>query len=457
MSARFRVRTSGGQELLFASEDVFAEFVRSGDLSSDDVVYDAETKEWASALTHPFVLQIQMAREGAAETGVAHEPRSEEPSDQSEADFASPPEASSLGTDIGLDLAPVPEPLTPEEEAAAFVAEMEAERASEIDPASDAERRSFKMEPGASGLLEAPAAPPWSPAPWASPERSALERDRWEPEPAPALPAQARLEPAKRRRGTGAGWRYAPFAILGGVVITAGVYFGPEFLDSAAGTGAEPSERAPPAATPAAASPLIPDAEEVLRARARERFLAATQGELRGLDEIPDIWLRGAYLAAPSDYPAVRAVWEEYLATVREVRAGEVERYRASYARALEEARVADTLRSARIERAVADFQARGQWRAAHWDRVEALALAAIEGHDALVRVEGSIAYRPVTGLLLSSDPAIEAVGRGPEAQALLEQVLDFILARLQGEGGPGQAANVREWVWVGFLDAVAS
>ena len=45
MSARFRIRTSGGQELSFASHAVFAEFVRSGDLSPDDVVYDAETRE----------------------------------------------------------------------------------------------------------------------------------------------------------------------------------------------------------------------------------------------------------------------------------------------------------------------------------------------------------------------------------------------------------------------------
>ncbi len=51
----------------------------------------------------------------------------------------------------------------------------------------------------------------------------------------------------------------------------------------------------------------------------------------------------------------------------------------------------------------------------------------------------------------------IEAVGRGPEAQALLNQVLDLMLAEVQGPDGPGQAANVREWVWTGFLEAVTN
>ena len=56
MSVRFRIRTSQGQEISFASHEMFAEFVRSGDLSPDDVVYDAETHEWSSALTHPLML-----------------------------------------------------------------------------------------------------------------------------------------------------------------------------------------------------------------------------------------------------------------------------------------------------------------------------------------------------------------------------------------------------------------
>jgi hypothetical protein len=202
---------------------------------------------------------------------------------------------------------------------------------------------------------------------------------------------------------------------------------------------------------------LIPSTEEALRARARERFLTATQAELRDLDQVPGVWLRGVYLAAPSDYPAVRAVWEEYLATIREVRARDDERYQAAYLRALEDARVADSVRTTRLATAGAAFRAAAPRRAVHYDRVEALALAAIQGHDALVRAEGTIAYQPATGPAVSADPVIEAVGRSREAQALLDQVLDLILGHVHGAGGPGETANVREWVWDGLLDAVAS
>jgi hypothetical protein len=74
-----------------------------------------------------------------------------------------------------------------------------------------------------------------------------------------------------------------------------------------------------------------------------------------------------------------------------------------------------------------------------------------------LVGAEGTIAYEPASGPAVSADPVIEAVGRGAEAQALLEEVLDMILLELQAPGGAGQAANVREWVWTGFLDAVTN
>jgi hypothetical protein len=60
MSVRFCISTSQGQEISFASHEMFSEFVRSGDLSPNDVVYNAETKEWSSALTHTVVLQIEL-------------------------------------------------------------------------------------------------------------------------------------------------------------------------------------------------------------------------------------------------------------------------------------------------------------------------------------------------------------------------------------------------------------
>jgi len=466
MSARFRIRTSHGQELSFASYDMFSEFVRSGDLSPDDVVYDAATKEWASARTHPVVLQIELSAEDAAESEGAA--RSEETLEsESEAVPAGGDEFGSGGATtaelpIGLDLTPAPQGLTPEEESAVFVARMEAERASQIDPDENVGVQAFTMEQGSTSIIEAPRQPPREvPRGTAPPrveqqarERERTQQPRWEPQP--PLP-RAEPEPPKptKKRGGGAGWKYAPFVILVSVLAAAGVYFGPELLESpaAAGTDAEPQAPAVSPATP----PLIPSTEEALRARARERFLTATQAELRDLDQVPEVWLRGVYLAAPSDYSAVRAVWEEYLTTIREVRARDDERYQAAYVRALDDARVADSVRTTRLATAGAVFRAAAPRRAVHYDRVEALALAAIQGHDALVRAEGTIAYQPATGPAVSADPVIEAVGRSREAQALLDQVLDLILGHVHEVGGPGETANVREWVWDGLLDAVAS
>jgi hypothetical protein len=451
MSARFRIRTSGGQELSFASHDVFAEFVRSGDLSPDDVVYDAETREWSSARTHPVVLQIELEAEDARRTGEAEQERAAAEAPELPQEVLAPSDlAPSLPIDaIGLDLAPAPELLSPEQASAAFVAKMEAERAADMDPGTEAPLRGFTMEEGASVLAEKAAEPAAPRPPVRHPEPVYHEPDRWGETPAKAKSAQKKEE---RKSASG----FAPFMILLVLLAGAGIYFGPELLERGSGV-----ENAPPpdrvvGGTPTP-PPLIADNEDEIRERSQERFLSATQTALRGLDPIPEIWLRGSYLAAPSDYPNVRVVWEEYLTTIREVRAGDDERYRAAYLRTLDDARVDGSARTLRLASATTDFQAAAAARNAHYDRVEALATVALQGHDALVRAEGTIAYEPASGAAVSADPVIEAAGRSPEAQTLLEQVLDLVLTELQGSGGPGEAANVREWVYGGLLDAVTN
>lgn len=447
MSARFRIRTKEGQELSFASREIFAEFVRSGDLSPDDVVYDAETREWSSARTHPVVLQIELeaeAEESSAEPQPPKEPVAGGPSDDP-----------STGA-LDFELAPPQTGLTPEQESAAFVAKMEAERASEID-FDESPMQGFKRDKGASSVVGdlAPAPPPpprerRAPPPEREEPRREWEERRVEREPvqrrgaATAVPAQP-----KRERSRGAGRKYAPLVIFGLVAVVAGVYLGPELLAPGAGSEAEDIVEPPPP------PPAIPATDEALRSRAQERFLSSTQAALRGLDAVPDSWLRGPYLAAPSDYPQVRTVWEEYLTIIRDVRAADDERYRQAYLRALDDARVEGSARTLRMSGAMSAFQATAALRQAHYDRVERLATAALQGHDALIAAEGTIAYQPATGPALSEDPVIEAVGRSPEAQTLLNQVLDLILTELHGEGGPEESGNVREWVWDGLLDAV--
>ncbi len=395
MSARFRIRTSSGQEISFASIEVFTEFVRSGDLAPDDVVYDAETKEWSSAQTHPVVLQLQIEAEEAGRVAPVVElaPGPTVP----EAPDAPPPAASLSMGQIGLDLAPAPDQLTPDQEAAVFVARMEAERAGDLDTTSEAPIQGFTMDQGGVGLGEQRVEPPPRrvqprPAPL---EREATER-------APRLDAFERPEPQVRtappqraKAGTGVS-RYAPFVIVVLVLGGAAVYLGPELLNTAPRTGDDPvpggeivSDEPPPE---------IADSEDAVRRRAQERFLSTTQAALRGLDPIPEVWLRGQYLAAPSEYPSVRVVWDEYLTTIRDVRDRDDERYEAAYTRALDDARVGAVARPARLATALTDFRAVSEGRARHYDRVEALATAALRGHDALLQAEGTIAYEPASG-----------------------------------------------------------
>jgi hypothetical protein len=346
--------------------------------------------------------------------------------------------------------------MTPDQEAAAFVARMEAERAADLEVGADASLQGFTMEQGGLGVggqLVEPVQP-------SRPEPVEREGPVYRPEPRYEEPFRierpVRTAPPQRKKaGSGAARRYAPFVIIVMALGVAGVYFGPDLLTSASGSreGTAPDSVV---ATPTP-PPVIADNEEAVRRRAQERFLTATQAALRGLDPIPEVWLRGQYLAAPSDYANVRAVWDEYLTTIREVRAADDQRYRAAYLRALDDARVQGAARTLRLASATTDFQAAAAGRALHYDRVEALATAALRGHDALAEAEGTIAYQPASGRGVSADPVIEAVGRGPQAQALLNQVLDTILAELQGPGGPGESANVREWVWAGLLDAVTN
>lgn len=474
MSARFRIRTSQGQEISFASREMFAEFVRSGEMSDDDVVYDAAAREWSSALTHPVVLEIcREAEEARAPEGEdaggeqeeASEAGSEDGSGEEDGHLGSTPPS---GLDIGLDLAPAPDEPSPEEQAAAFVKRMEAERAGDLDfVEEDRAVQGLQREHGSSGLVGGFHLGGTSPPKHPSQSRRARQGDHARPV-APTGAGPSRPEPPvgqsardgslratkprpkvpRKRRG------YVPVLLVAVatvlvVVAAAPDLFGPPEGDDASGAGTDSVTLPPPPS-------LIPDTEESLRERATERYLTATRALLGDLPPIPDSWLSGAYLAAPSDYPQVREAWNQYLTTVRQLRQGDADRYRVAYRGAMDDAGVASTARTLRLANAVSAFQDDGLAREEHYGHVEALASAALRGHDALVEAEGTIAYEPAATTPISGDPIIEAVGRSPEAQALLDQVLDMILLEMSGPGGPGQAAVVREWVWDGLLDAVA-
>jgi hypothetical protein len=184
--------------------------------------------------------------------------------------------------------------------------------------------------------------------------------------------------------------------------------------------------------------------------------MAAMRRELNGLPIIPGIWLDGRYLAAPSEYPQVRAIWQEYLNRIQEARASEVEHYSDAYLSALDDARVTGSTRTLRLASAVSAFRASAPQRAGYYTRVEELAAAALHLHDQLAAVEDSISYEPAVGPAVSADPVIEAAGSNPATQQLLDAALDHVAEALYAGGlGPVEASRVPTWVLEGLREAV--
>jgi len=489
MTVRFRIRTSAGQELSFASPEMFEDFVRSGDLSPDDLVYDAETGSWAPSRTHPIVLEIEYEKEEAAEAAAKEaEPSADNafglkladakdapeedadvdgaagegddsPDDVSEGPTADATESASSEPSeeaFGLALTPAEDMLSPEEASRAFVDKMEAERVSDFDLSGPSQggMEGFKMED--SNLLnEMPAPAPTPPPP--APRRERATRDETD------RPSHKTAPPQRPRESGGTGRKVA-IAVIGIGVLGAGGYFGLQFAGGdrtdvppdTVGTVVPIPVETPP--DPPPPEPVIADTEAAVRERAEERFLTATQNELRTLQPVPEVFPGGAYLSFPSDHPEVLEVWQDYLNTIRRVRAAEEDRYTAAYGAALDDAAITGDARQTRLNAAIGDFDASLVLRDAHYDRVEALATAAIQSHNALVEAEGLILF-DATGSTGAPGPVGRGTyGRDADAQLLLDQVLDLLSGALEADGvGPRQSANVRAWVWDGFLDAVTN
>ncbi|MDA0329901.1 MAG: hypothetical protein O2958_12950 [Gemmatimonadetes bacterium] len=151
-------------------------------------------------------------------------------------------------------------------------------------------------------------------------------------------------------------------------------------------------------------------------------------------------------------------VWQSYLATIRSVRAGDERRYATAYEAALDDAAVDGEVRVTRLNAALANFSSGAALRSAHYDRVEALATAAIQSHNALVEAEGLFIF-DATGTSGGRGSLGRGVsGRDADSQLLLDQVLSLLSGALEAGGlGPREGSNVRSWVWDGLLGAVAN
>jgi hypothetical protein len=502
MTMRFRIRTQGGQELSFASREMFEAFVRAGDLAPADLVYDSETASWAPARTHPIVLEIEYA-----DTQPSHGPDAPIPAPRAPAaddpfglTLAPAPSAShaespargdapreskdasheaSIGA-LEFTLAPQRE-VSPEDASRAFVEKLQLEREAEGEEwGSDGLGRIRMETPGgrADQVIEAAA-----PTPAASSDRGRPERGPFDSRPRPERPSAPPLRepPRSSRHDEGSEppplarppresprWRGRRIAgLLGlGLIMAAGAASGVALSNRAARQALEPSGPdmpigaipvAPaPDASPSGRRPGIPRDESAVRGRAHELFLTATQAELRDLPPLPDAWPGAEYLMLPSGSPEVVGVFQQYLQTARALRGTDEARYRVAYQAALEDAGVDGEEAVDRLDAAMGDFAGTAERRDAHYERIERLASAAIGSHEALLEAEGLlVSGAPVNSADLSRLGA-GVSGRDRDSQFLLEDVVTALEEALDGGGaGPRTPGNVRAWVWDGILDAV--
>jgi len=496
MTVRFRIRTLAGQELSFATQGMFEDFVRSGDLSYDDLVYDAEDGSWAPARAHPIVLDIQYSADppdtsvpghdvsastddvsaptddasGPAEDASGLAEGTSGPTAEGPEDLETDADATPADESFGLELT-APEEVSPEEASRQFVEKMAAERASELE--HEGSRGSLSLTtPDAStvGGIAPRRANPLLPAAGGTPAPRSYHRGpvHWDTRPTAPTHRTDRGSAVGSQRGRQGGSREAATGSAFGAavivsVLGAGGYLG--FALSQTGAAAEPGPdemlvpiRVEPAPEPAPPEPVIAQTEAAVRERARERFLGTTQEALRSLVPIPSSWPGGRYLALPSASPDVPRVWTSYLATVEQVRLGDGARYRSAVEAALDDAMIDGEDRTIWLERAVADFEGSAAARAAHYDRVEALAVAAVRSHQALLEAEGLVIWDGPEEGLMAGEIGAGVTARDPESSLLLGQVVDLLTAALDAEGhGPGAAEYVRAWVWDGYLDAVTN
>ncbi len=407
MDARFRIRTRDGLELEPRTLEIFSELVRSGVIRPQDQVFDALTGEWASAEAHPMIRLFQ--------DPLVHDPLS----DRLDARVA---EEGALGTSV-LGFTLVDEPtVSPEEAAERFIRRMEEERWSDPQLVPLSRELSLTLaRPGEGALAAGPLAR-------SDPQRPAQPLVV----PFPAL-VDERLEERPRRARPS--WLGGLWIALAGSAVAAWVLApgGP------GRTGGEASEGTLARAdVPARTLRGLPTSEDQVRRDAYAGFLGAVSaaGDHAGLGEVPAEWLEGRYLADPSAYPEVRTYWERAGAHAQAVQGREGEMYREAWLAAAEGLGVSGPVRSLRLATALEDFAAGAPARAERYRRARELSTAALALHDLLIDLGGRVAYEPLRGTRVSADPVLEASGKDPEAQALLEAALDRVLKALRGSDG---------------------
>ncbi len=478
MDTRFRVRTQDGREFSPSTLEDFAYLVSSHQITADDQVFDALTGEWTPAASHSvYHLVTDPLLEGESSGGESAVERAEgdgateTPAAEAEAAAvagvetpgetpvtARPGESASVAP-LDLSLAEASSP-TPDEEAAAFLARMEQERAD--DPDEPALARELDLTGG-----DVRSEVGSDPAPSPIPSRPGVA----EPDPAaPLVLRRSRPRGPKRPLSAGVagepfrgpdGWAAAPQdrrvhrrRLLGIAAVMLMVAASGVWLATSRGGGwlatvmpARTSAEAPPARVPRTSNATV-------RAAAWDDFVDRVEAMRRemGVLTLPAGWLEGRYLSDARSRPEMLEFWTAYVDFVERLHGAEVDVYRDAYLAQLDVAGVSGPVRSLRMAAATVDFQTEQPAREVVYLRAWELATAAVELHELLVDLDGRITYEPARSERVSADPVLEAAGTDEDAQARLDAALDRILDALHGlDGERTDVRAVPTWVPAGL------
>jgi hypothetical protein len=308
---------------------------------------------------------------------------------------------------------------------------------------------------------EAPSSPPATPTipgePMSGPPVSPVSRGKapgQRPQPRPPR-RRPEAEPAVPKGGAGK-WLLAGIGVV--AMVGAGVFF---LGDRAEPTPDEPSvsnevgPEEPDLAGRAlvgedlagvAPVPSVPEGLEAPVARAlravNSRFDVAVDSlrSVHGLaDRPPPEWLSGYYLAHASEFPGVRAFWDDYGSLVGELRARDPELYLETAVRAASDP---DPERSRAVEAYLEDrYRVVRPYRRERYIQLTRVAQRAMELHDFLEANEAEIRFTPATGPEIPLDPIMEAEVERTEIRSELLQRMDALFQALDLSRGGGAPA----------------
>lgn len=461
MRFRFLYLNEAGEEVEVGGLEELRACVAMGRVDENTLLFDAVTREWAPARAHSAyrLLAEEIGGMGAGlhrppasaseGGGESHPPEAEDESPEEDILGALPDGGEPLP-----ELTPVREPELPDT-VTLFLEKEERERRLQGDEPtpSPGRRDDFHVversddlarnldEVAEPSLEEIRTEPAQAPPPVHESETGDVDDV-----PVPRIPTSRGPTPIRRRP---VGARKGRLALMGLAALALVALW--TFLDddgAQAGDLPAAAESGAPPATPIPRGAMA-DAVAVAEGSAFEDMVQAMDS-LRveyGLQEGPQGWLDGHYLATASEYAQVEAYWRRYQDFVSELRSRDTALFRTGFVNRLREDGLEGPVVAMRLARALEDFRATQPARAVLYQGMDTLAVRALALHGLLLEREDEVEYDPVQLGTVSRDPVMEAFPSNPELRDLIWAHLDGIFEALdvvQG-GMPGSRDQITD------------